>query len=279
MEVLASTDRLALSVLAALGAVALACGSPRACLMLAAFALVVVLVAYLGTRSRSAKITHDLAPAIFIPCMFNLVFPVALAANPRRYDATLARIDERLFGDVPRAWHELLGRPAWLTDVMSVAYMSFYLVPFLVGVALYARRRARVFHDFVFAVELAFFVPFAGYLLVPAYGPRTPNEGGAVSAAARFVLSHLEVNVLDAFPSAHTSVILVTLALGWRHFPRARAALASIACAIIFSTVYLALHYVIDLVAGAMVAALALKLRPALERALVFTASETTRPS
>jgi membrane-associated phospholipid phosphatase len=54
--------------------------------------------------------------------------------------------------------------------------------------------------------------------------------------------------------------------LGWRLFPRWRIPLLLIVAGIVFSTVYLSLHYVVDLVAGAVLGPLALAAAPRVHR-------------
>jgi membrane-associated phospholipid phosphatase len=99
---------------------------------------------------------------------------------------------------------------------------------------------------------------------VPTTGPRVPTElelqvlgGGTFSARVRDFLRAAEVNQLDAFPSGHTALSLVYLGYGWRLFPswKIRVPLALSVVGIIFATVYLSLHYAVDLVAGAILAA------------------------
>jgi membrane-associated phospholipid phosphatase len=81
--------------------------------------------------------------------------------------------------------------------------------------------------------------------------------GGTFSARVRDFLRAAEVNQLDAFPSGHTALSLVYLGYGWHLFPawKIRIPLAISVVGIIFATVYLSLHYAIDLVAGAILAA------------------------
>src|SRR5262249_40885233 len=78
----------------------------------------------------------------------------------------------------------------------------------------------------------------------------------------------VERKQLDAFPSGHTALSLLYLVLGWRLLPRWRLPLTALTAGIIFSTVYLSLHYVVDLLAGALVAAVMLLAAPPLHRAL-----------
>ena len=126
------------------------------------------------------------------------------------------------------------------------------------------------FDRLAFSLTAVLLASYAGYFLVPAVGPRVPEElaqlelgGGRISALLRAFLHSAEGNQLDAFPSGHTAVSLALLASAWSAFPRLRAVYGLAVAAIIFSTVYLSLHYLIDVVAGA---ALVLALLPAVPR-------------
>jgi membrane-associated phospholipid phosphatase len=281
---LGATDRICLAFVAVLAALALARHSHPAALVacLAALAGGIVASARLGGRTPAGDLVHDFFPVVTIIALFNLTGPVIEAANPSRWDATFAALDGRLFGTLPAAWMGLLGRPWWLTDAASVAYVSYYFIPVVMGAALLAARREEEFRDFAFTVAAALLLTFASYFLMPTTGPRVPVEreaqvlgGSALSAGVRAFLRLAEGNQLDAFPSGHTTLALVFLACGWRLFPRWSLPLALVVAGIVFSTVYLSLHYVIDVVAGAALAALLPFVLPWLRRA----AEPRQRPS
>lgn len=263
-RVLSAPDRLTFWVLGLFAVVAAVRASEplRILLFIAAMAATIFGIAAWGSRSRVGAVVHDvISPVTCVLGAFELGGPVMNVPPDARWDRTLAALDLRFFGGLPDAWRGALGRPPWLTDIASVAYVSFFAIPIAVGAALYLRGRRRTFDRFAFSVLAGFFVPYLGYLLMPATGPRVPIEleahllgGTAVSAALRVFFRVAELNVLDAFPSAHTSVSLITLAFGWREFPRWRAALCFIVAAILFATVFLSFHYVIDLAAGAILA-------------------------
>jgi membrane-associated phospholipid phosphatase len=273
---LRAVDRLLLGAAGALGAVALVTGaSPLLLLVLAAVAATLVGAARLRHRSPAAALAHDLLPVAAVVAIFSACGPLVEAATSARWDAALAAADLRLFGGLPAAWRGLLGRPAWLTDLASLAYCSYYLVPVAMAVAVRARNRPGEFDALVFALVGTLVLSFAGYFLLPATGPRVPDAqaqavlgGGAVSRAVRLFLAHAEVNLLDAFPSGHTALSLVFLGHGWRLLPRWRPALLLSVGGIVFATVYLSLHYVVDLLAGALLAAATPLLLPPLRRLL-----------
>jgi len=255
-----ATDRVALAYLAALAALAIA-RHPEPVPLLArcaALALLIVVAARWRTWSTATRVAHDFLPIATVVCVFEWTGPVIAATNPRRWDAALAAADRALFGALPEQWFGVLGRPWWLTDAASIAYVGYYAMPVAIGVALYARQRRAEFADFVFAVVTAFLLSYACYFVMPASGPRVaPADearllgGSVVSGAVRAFVRAAEGNQLDAFPSGHTLLSLYVLGLGWRLLPRWRGGLVVLTAAIVFSTVYLSFHYVVDVVAGA----------------------------
>jgi len=272
-------DRLLALSFAALAAAALAT-YPRPQLLAAALiaaAAAVWLLAARAWRSPMAALAHDLAPLPAVVALFSLCGPIVGFANPVRWDGALAAADLRLLGTLPAAWRGALGRPDWLTDLASLAYVSYYFIPVAMALALRARGRQAEFEDLVFAVVGTLALSFVGYFLFPASGPRVPDAeaqavlgGGVVSRAVRAFLAGAEVNLLDAFPSGHTALSLVFLGKGWRLFPRWRVPLLAAVAGIVFATVYLSLHYVVDLFAGALLAAATPLLLPALRRLLLL---------
>ena len=269
---LAPSDRLALLVVAGFFAFTVV-HDPRPCatlVLLLALAAVLIGLAEWAARSRVGDLVHTFAsPYVAVAVLFELSARVAGAGDAARWDEALAGADARWFPRLDVAWHDALGRPAWLTDFAGVAYVSFYVFPLVVGLAFFARRSRRDLDEFVFATEAAFFVPYVGYLAMPALGPRAIANlhGAAVAQVAHAFVDTVELNAHDAFPSGHTAVALVVAALGARAFPKWGVALALAAGSIVFSTVYLSYHYVVDVLAGAAVAAAMPVLLPALRLA------------
>jgi membrane-associated phospholipid phosphatase len=262
-DFLTTTDRLILAYTAFVGAAAVSShGLPaRIVASLAALAVVHLAIAAAASRSPGARVLHDFLPFPELIFLFNASGPVIAAVNRLRFDGVLAAADLRLLGPVAPAWRHLLGRPAWLVDLASVAYVSYYAMPLAIGVALYAANRRREFQEASLAIATTLVLCYLGYFLFPTTGPRVPAAewratlgGGAISQAVRVFVAAGEMNVLDAFPSGHTALGLVSAWLGWRMLPRARPVLAAAAGGIVFATVYLSYHYVVDVLAGAALA-------------------------
>lgn len=263
---------LALLVLSALAATLALGGTPGAGARLAAFAGLLALVwllARTGAQAGPLGWLRDLAPVAVVVLVFLSLHPLIEGANPRRWDGALAAADARLLASVQRAWFGLLGRPAWLVDLAYGAYWSFYLLPISVAVAARLRRGVAGLERLAFAVLLCFYLSYLGYFLWPALGPRVPPHledaalgGGAVARTVRAFLHAAEATTLDAFPSGHTAISLVSAGVGGRIFPRAAAPLLAWAALVIFATVYVSVHYVVDVAAGAALAGLVLALAP-----------------
>ncbi len=273
---LGAVDRMILAFLAFLAVVA-AARHPQPVPMLAGIAATAgVLLGASALRDclAPARWIQDFYPLPAVITIFNVAGPLIGAANPTRWDETFAALDQRLFGALVPAWRSALGRPGWLTDLASLVYVSYYLVPVAMAVALFVRGRRFEFDAAVFGFIATLLVSYAGYFLFPTTGPRVPPGmeaevlgGGAASEGVRSFMRFAEVNQLDAFPSGHAALSLVFLAYGWRLFPRWRIPLLLVTAGIIFSTVYLSWHYVVDLVAGAIQALAMAALVPALRRA------------
>jgi membrane-associated phospholipid phosphatase len=231
--------------------------------LLGILAVLFVAAAIWGRHSELGRVAHAFLPLPVVVIIFNVAGPLIGVLNPNRWDATMASVDAAWFGPLVPAWRHLLGRPNWLTDGASLFYVSYYFIPFGMCIALWIQGRWKDFDDLGFALIATLLLSYAGYFLVPTTGPRVPTElelqilgGGTFSARVRDFLRAAEVNQLDAFPSGHTALSLVYLGYGWRLFPswKIRIPLALSVVGIIFATVYLSLHYAIDLLAGAILA-------------------------
>jgi membrane-associated phospholipid phosphatase len=265
-----ATERLGALALLALSLI-LALARPEgtaAHLLVVALALAATLaLTRIRAKVGALGLLRDLAPFAVMLVIFTQLQPAIEATRAVRYDAFFAQLDERWLGGLVRAWHGALGRPDALTDAAYVVYWSFYALPLVV--LLPVRRRERpAFDRAAFLILLGFYLSFVGYFLWPTSGPRLqPAEeaalgGGAITRAVQGFLRVAEATTLDAFPSGHTAISMLSAHVGARHFPRAAAALWAWAAAIVFATVYIHVHYAVDLLGGAALFGVTLLLAP-----------------
>jgi membrane-associated phospholipid phosphatase len=243
---------------------------------------VTVLLARAPPR-RDLQFVRNWLPVAEVILIFLLLQPIIEAVVPWRLDATLAALDSRYLSGLVDAWRNAFGRPAALTDAVYLAYFSYYFLPITVAAVAW-RRGSEAFEQTVFILLLGFYLTFLGYLLMPASGPRLPFEdaarqlgGGAISDAVRAFLRTAETTQLDAFPSGHTTVSVIAGVTSMRLLGRGGAgAVWAWAASIVFATVYIDVHYAVDVLAGLALAAIVLTFRPAQPRILRESPCDTT---
>ena len=188
-------------------------------------------------------------------------------------DPRLIQIDIAIFGVEPTLWIQRWIVP-WLTDILSLAYLSYYFLPVVLITVLYLKGRTRELDRSVFVLAFGYYVSFIGYILFPAVGPRyamtalysVPLEGSFITDLVRDTLNAIEHNKRDCMPSGHTQIALMVLYLAHRYEKILFYILLPIVCGLILSTVYLRYHYVIDLMVGMTLAILCMIFGPLLHR-------------
>jgi len=183
--------------------------------------------------------------------------------HPRDFDLELALIDHRLFGVHPTVWLERLTFPA-LTEFLQLVYPTYYFLPMVLGAVLWREGWFERFRFWVFVIALGFCLSYLGYFLVPATGPRflseivtqqtKPLTGVWLFETIRGTLDRAERITRDCFPSGHTEMTLLVLYYAHRFSRGAFWWFLPFGVGIILSTVYLRYHYVVDVVAGAVLA-------------------------
>ena len=208
--------------------------------------------------------------------------------NPHDLDGLLIKIDRFLFlGHDPTVLMEKIACPV-LSEILQVAYASFYFLPFVLCVIVYRNRPRIEFHVNVATLLTGFYLTFIGYYLTPAIGPRFtldhfqafPLEGVFWFDCIRNTLDRAEGLMRDCCPSGHTMISLLTVLLA-RRYARGFFPVACIwALFIVFSSVYLRYHYVFDLIAGAVLGLSVHRFCPAMVEALVSGAgAQATYPA
>jgi len=253
--------------------------------------LVVPLLGFLRTHLdlAPARVLHDWSFAVYV---YPIYVMVLLATGPAHaggtVDGWLIEADRWLFGGDPTVWMMRVAHPI-LTEILQLAYAGFYALPLVVAIELYAGEREWRFRQWVFVCGWGFFVSYAGYLTVPAVGPRftlhelaatardlpglwlTPALRSFVDAAGLVPPGAAAGDMVrlaprDAFPSGHTLVTLLSMAWAWRYRLWVRWPVTVVGALLIVATVYLRYHYVMDVLAGALLAVLCLAIAPGVHR-------------
>lgn len=227
-------------------------------LLYSALILGQLLMILLKDRNSFSRWSYDLIfPTASILLIFDSLEGIVHSLNPRDIDPLLIKIDYLIFGGYPTVMLEKIMNPL-LTDVLQLAYSSYYFLPLTLGIALKIRKKSPEFDQAIFYIMLCFYLSYAGYLLMPAIGPRfTINhlqnaelKGWFFAQPVQELLNRLEGVKRDAFPSGHTGIALMVLALAFRFERRLSYIFLPFVVALVISTVYCRYHYVIDVIAG-----------------------------
>ena len=211
----------------------------------------------------SLAMVRDWFPLIIIIFIYENAHDLTNLIRPSTVDGALRRIDEVLFGVEPTLVLQKITSP-WLTEYMTFVYALYFVYPaILLGIA-YARGEFFKFREIGLALSLCFYLGLAGYICVPAIGPRyfmageftVPLDGIWLTARAAAAWNHFESIKRDCFPSLHTAITTIALVYLWRYRRRWRAGrpllavCAPLIASLWFSTLYLRYHWLIDVIAG-----------------------------
>ena len=206
----------------------------------------------------------------FMGLFYDLIFPILCVlvifdslewivhyVNPEDIDPILIRLDYLIFNNHPTIILERIMSPL-LTDILQIAYSTYYFIPTSFGVVLLLNNQREEFNRTLFLILFCFYLSYLGYILMPALGPRftishlqtTELQGLFIAEPLQKLLNKLEGIKRDAFPSGHTAVAVTVLYLAYRFKKRFFWILLPIVSALIFSTVYCRYHYVVDILAG-----------------------------
>jgi hypothetical protein len=186
-------------------------------------------------------------------------------------------------GNVPTAVLQQWLHPATGLDLIAVVSTVFYFLhfplPLAVAFFLWLRRR-RVFYDFVAALIVLSMAGFLTYLVLPVAPPWYAADAGilpgveylkkdgfaGLAALAGFKESEylfsytfysINPNPVAAFPSLHAAYPFLAFLFARRTFGRIGWLMLVYSVAVWFSIVYLADHYVVDILGGIAYAAAA----------------------
>jgi membrane-associated phospholipid phosphatase len=240
------------------------------CIPLVVLALFVSEARWRWGEIKTVRFICDFSPIFFVIVIYELLGGIIPYLRPD-VDNLLIKIDLALFGVYPSVWLERFFAP-WLADILALAYASYYFIPVVLILILYFWGKAEEFSLTIATLIIGYYISYVGYITMPAIGPRftlaslqqVPLQGGAIFDSVVNTLNVLEGNPRDCFPSGHTQMVLISLWFAFKYKRPLFWILLPICIALIFSTVYLRYHYVIDLAAGFTFAGITLLLGPRL---------------
>ena len=223
----------------------------------------------------AAQVVRDFVPFLIALVFYETLHDLTPLIRHDVVDAALIAVDRRLLHVDAAVWMGQFGTP-WLTRVMVFCYLSYFFAPAILAALIYWSDRRQLFRDFLVSLCVTTLLGYTGYLLVPAVGPyifqadlfpqRLPGGGLESQSSVISTIDALKGYARDCFPSLHTAHTTVVLTFAWRWSRVAFALYLPIALGLYVSTIYLRMHYAVDVAAGFAVAALAITIGPRLER-------------
>jgi len=235
----------------------------------------IVAIIFLATKTAQNNnspfaIAYYWYPIIIIPFVFKETYGMILPIWQYDFDDVLIAADQWILGSNPTQWMSTIASPL-LTEILQIAYTSYYFLFLIVGFELFKRNEKKEFHFFVFCIVYGFFLSYIGYFVLPAVGPRftlhdfhslnTELPGIYCTEFLRSIINageSIPENVSnpiayvqrDVFPSGHTQLTLLIMYFAVRCKIKTRWLITIAGTLLIFSTVYLLYHYVTDVLAG-----------------------------
>lgn len=209
-------------------------------------------------------------PVLMILFCFKEIYLIMISLNHGLYDEILLKTDYLIFGMNPTQFLAGYLNP-YAVEFFQIVYGVFYLMPVIYALELYLWHRYDELKYAMFVILFGFYLSFIGYVIIPAVGPRftlhefhllnTEMPGLFFAEKIRDFINFVEsipVNVpdpeayaqRDAFPSGHTIIILLITYLSHKIKSNSFYFYLPYSMLMLFSTVYLRYHYVIDLIGG-----------------------------
>jgi membrane-associated phospholipid phosphatase len=176
-------------------------------------------------------------------------------------DPALIAFDQRLFGFQASIALQRFITPG-LTAWMAFAYFFHIINIPLVGCFIYVRRNRARFREMMSGLMVVSFLGLLGYLLVPAIGPvyTLRNQYTVPLHQAMWVFDR-EVDFMDfarirrdVFPSMHVAISFLVWLYAYRNSKKLFWILSPLILSLWVSTLYLRYHYLVDVMAGLVLA-------------------------
>lgn len=210
---------------------------------------------------------------------FHIYLPII---NPYDYDNLLIVWDKYLFGfEVTKELYKI-SNPI-LTEFLQFCYMLHFYLPIIIGIEIIYKSQKELLADYTNKIVFGFYFSYLLYIFLPAIGPRftlhnfaTINQElpgllltnffrDAVNAGGDITIGMANPETVvnrDCMPSGHTLIALLNIIMAFRYNLRMKYLILFLGGGLIFSTLYLRYHYLIDVIAGIFCTFLVLYLEP-----------------
>jgi membrane-associated phospholipid phosphatase len=206
------------------------------------------------------RVIRDWHPLILFPFLYKEVELLAAVIGDWRLTAVIPAWESALFSGQPSLYLSERLPFVPLSEYLHFCYLSYVIVIPSVAAYWYVSGRQAAFGELLLLLTTVLLGSYLFFILLPVDSPYylSPRLGPPLSGHFFFDLVH---QVSDrggarggAFPSAHVSGAVVVSLLAWRHQRRLAYLLILITGSVMIASVYGRFHYVLDALAGAILA-------------------------
>ncbi|MHB8510539.1 MAG: phosphatase PAP2 family protein [Candidatus Dormibacteria bacterium] len=235
-----------------------------------AFFVAVALLAFMVLTRAPAWLAAWL-PIFSLVVAYEMLHAVAGASGVAVHYEAVIRADRWLGArHLPTLWLQRSlytpGHVGVLDIAATLVYFAHFPYPSALGYLFWRRDRAG-FRRYAIALMAMTLAAFLFYLLYPVAPPWLASEQGrlphvvkiidlVVRGGASSMYHRLDANTVAAFPSVHVAFPALGLLFGARILGKQAWPLLLWLILVVFSVVYLGEHYVVDALAGAVLAAI-----------------------
>lgn len=207
-----------------------------------------------------ARFFRDWYPAIAFPFLYKEVELFAGAFGNWSLTDSLQSLEVSLFAGHPSIYLSERVSSIPLSEYLHFCYLAYVVLFPIIGGYWYFTGKKAWFRELLFLISLTYAVSYLFYILYPVDSPfyLAPPPGEPLAGHTFYDLVHFVSERGGArggaFPSSHVSISTVILLVTLGRQPRWAFWLLPIYLGLVFATVYGRFHYVLDIVAGLMLA-------------------------
>jgi membrane-associated phospholipid phosphatase len=206
------------------------------------------------------RVLLDWHPLMLFPFLYKEVEVLAAAIGDWRLTAAIPVWESALFAGQPSQY--LSERLAFvpLSEYLHFCYLSYVVVIPLVSAYWYVSGRRAAFGELLLMLSTVLLGSYLFFILLPVDSPYYLSQRLGPPLSGHFFFDLVQQMSArggargGAFPSAHVSGAVVVSLVAWRHQRRLAYLLLPHAGSVMVATVYGRFHYVLDTLAGAVLA-------------------------
>jgi membrane-associated phospholipid phosphatase len=223
------------------------------------FGGVIILLAFLGNKMVANGVIRFVRYA-FPLSLIVYWYPETYFMNEcifSNLDHIFVSIDQWLFGCQPSLEFSHVVPFRWFSELMNFGYCSYFLIIISIALYFYFKENIVKAYRVIFLILCSFFVYYILFIILPVVGPQFYFPETLVQVPDGYLFSSILEQLQSmgekptgAFPSSHVGISLICLIIVFKNARHLFWYYLPVVVILIFSTVYIKAHYVIDVIGG-----------------------------